>query len=771
MYEKLQELISNGDYKEALFEFQEEYLYIGEKSREDAARLCVLEASIWEALEDSYAEFDAISRGIGYDPCNYELFYMLGLYYKDININKAYLCVQQALHYCNVPDDAAVIRDMLFDLKKDPAFRVRNVSIMVLSYNDLELLKECIESIEKTAPEGGFEVVVVDNFSTDERVVEYLQEKKSAADYHFTFIANYKNSGFPLGCNLGAKNCFSENDIFFLNNDAVLMDNSLFFLRMGLYENRDVGATSALSNSASLQELGPDKFEKYAGRELDILWHKDMPLEESLSIFKGYATDNGVPRHNPYIKRFRLTGFALMVSREALRVIAPDGEVFDGRFSPGYFEDDDLGIRLSRAGFLQYICDNSFVFHNGGGGFEGHADAMEKSRQTFADKWGFDVWAYSLQWEEACIAIEEIYKEKKKPLRIIDFTCGFGATAAYLKHKFPDFFIAGVCSNPFAASIAQNLADEVSWGNLNLCRLPWSDHSFDVALISRNEVCKVRASQYVKNDGIIIDEESLEEVVYKPSLIEEKNKYMRCPSCKQVLNDKISAKLNFCPLCGTKLYYEDRNYLLHIYSVGQRDNSASALIVFIDERLMYEVKPGDGLMIPLNGGFHSLKFRCGVRTKAIQIIFDSDFEIKAYFNTLTGLIETSILPIDGTQEAHTSEEVAQMEIAQPIMVSEAGERGFDTLLGVDEPDYSMRATSGFLEGVLRLYSDRMEFSPDGNTRDEVTDYIKIVDVKKKMGAIDVECAGNVHKVYSIPKDIYNEVIVYLTNRIKEVTEP
>ena len=66
MYERLQELISGGDYQEALFEFQEEFLHIGEKNDQEAARLCLLEASLWEALGDSCAEFDAIARGIRY---------------------------------------------------------------------------------------------------------------------------------------------------------------------------------------------------------------------------------------------------------------------------------------------------------------------------------------------------------------------------------------------------------------------------------------------------------------------------------------------------------------------------------------------------------------------------------------------------------------------------------------------------------------------------------------------------------------------------------
>ena len=507
MYERLQELISSGDYKEALYEFQEEFLHIDRQTDEDAARLCLLEASLWEVLEDSFAEFDAIARGMKYDPQNYELFYMLGLFYKDVNINKAYLCVQQALLYCEVPEDAAAIRDMLFELEKDCSLRVKKLSIMVLSYNDPELLKKCIESIENTCFLEDTEVVVVDNNSTDEMVKEYLREKEGSASYVFKLIENKENMGFPLGCNLGAKNCDKDRDILFLNNDAVLMPNAVFFLRMGLYEDRNVGAVSALSNSASLQEIEPKQFEKYAGKELGQLWHKELSLEESLRIFNSYSKAMSIPKHDPYIRRFRLTGFALMVSKEALDVVAPERDVFDGLFSPGYFEDDDLGMRLARAGFMQLVCDNSFIYHHGGGGFEGHNDAMEKGRQKFIDKWGFDVWGYSLHWDEACKAIVELYNERKEPLRVIDFTCGFGATASFLKHEIPDIYVAGVCKAPFAASIAGNMADSVAWGDLNLCRLPWKNHSFDVALIDRTDVCKVRASQFIKQNGIIIDEE------------------------------------------------------------------------------------------------------------------------------------------------------------------------------------------------------------------------------------------------------------------------
>jgi len=506
MYEKLTELIATGDYKEALYEFQEEYMHVGEKEPKDAAKLCILEASLWEALADSTAEYDAIARGIACDGGNYELFYMLGLYYADINVNLAYLSFEAALSYCMDKNDTEVIKDAIDNLKKNSALRVRKLSVMILSHNDLDLLKRCIESVEKHVPAGSYEIVVVDNASTEPGVIDYLKEKAKNVDYRFKLILNDENSGFPKGCNIGTVCCDKNNDIFYLNNDAVLTQNAVLFMRMGLYDNRAVGAVSALSNSASLQEISPEKFSKYAGEELEENWHKRIGVDRSVKIFESYAKEYSFPMKKAYIKRFRLTGFALMLSREAAISLERDGKVFDELFSPGYFEDDDLGIRLVRAGYEQYVCKNAFIYHNGGTGFAESSNAMEESRDKFIGKWGFDVWSYSLPWFEACNAVIELYSNRKEGLRILDFTCGFGANASYIKSSCSDTFIAGVCSNSFEAGIAGLIADDVAYGDINSMRLPWADRSFDIVIAERKHVSLGQIMRYLKADGLFLSE-------------------------------------------------------------------------------------------------------------------------------------------------------------------------------------------------------------------------------------------------------------------------
>ena len=39
-----------------------------------------------------------------------------------------------------------------------------------------------------------------------------------------------------------------ESDIMLLNNDTIMTPNALFWFRMGLYENDQVGSTGSVSN-------------------------------------------------------------------------------------------------------------------------------------------------------------------------------------------------------------------------------------------------------------------------------------------------------------------------------------------------------------------------------------------------------------------------------------------------------------------------------------------------------------------------------------------
>lgn len=227
----------------------------------------------------------------------------------------------------------------------------------------------------------------------------------------------------------------------------------------------------------------------------------------------------------------------------------------------------------------------------------------------------------------------------------------------------------------------------------------------------------------------------------------------------------MNLKIKFCPMCGSRLFEDGKEYVIQVECVGQRSMGEPNMMVFLDDRELYEVKPGDSICFAAQAGFHNLRFRQKVRNKTITLLVNSSYAIKAYFNSLSGLIETGVTKyVDETGGSGINPD----GLTQPIMVIENDKRGFDTLLGEDGPDYEIRVTSGLKEGMLAIFGERCEFTADTSMIKEILYYKNVVAVKKKMGAIDIQCEGNAHKVYSIPKDIYNEVLAFLSNRIEEV---
>ena len=97
----------------------------------------------------------------------------------------------------------------------------KKTSIIILSYNNLSLTIDCIESIRKYTDPNTYEIVVVDNNSQDE-TPNWLRSQDD-----LIVIFNQENVGFPKGCNIGIEAASKENDILLLNNDTIVTTNWL----------------------------------------------------------------------------------------------------------------------------------------------------------------------------------------------------------------------------------------------------------------------------------------------------------------------------------------------------------------------------------------------------------------------------------------------------------------------------------------------------------------------------------------------------------------
>ncbi len=112
------------------------------------------------------------------------------------------------------------------------------VSFIILNWNTKDITKKCVDSIYKYIPSHIFELILVDNGSTDNS--QALFEKYQLKHKNFKIIKNKKNLGFSAGNNIGAK-AAKTNTLIFLNSDTQLKDDSILKAVNYLSSNPKVG--------------------------------------------------------------------------------------------------------------------------------------------------------------------------------------------------------------------------------------------------------------------------------------------------------------------------------------------------------------------------------------------------------------------------------------------------------------------------------------------------------------------------------------------------
>ena len=477
MTEKLQELINNGSYMEARNLANKMY-----EEGEQSETFWILNAEIYRVEGQREAEYACITRGLQKNPYNYEIYYMLGEYYKSVNMDQAYLCMEQAEYYCRQSEDLEVIHAAKEEIVQSGRCQVHPVSIVILSYNSKDIMKGCVESIRKTCPLESYELVVVDNASTD-GITDWLRGQED-----IVLQCNTENMGFAGGCNQGIELSAAANDIMLLNNDTVVPPNAIFWLRMGLYERKQVGAAGPLTN--------------YAGNDQQIMGEFHTK-EEYLEL----AAQICVPVRNAYENKVWLVGFAMIIKRSAVDKVG----MLDTRYTWGNFEDNDYGMMLTQAGYELLLCYNSFIYHYGSLNMakdkQKYLTYQKRNKKKLWEKWGFDSTQYNLADQEALTGIIE---DTKKPLCILQVGCGWGATLARLKYQYPNARVYGIEESKSVARFGHYLA-EITVGDVAVIQLPYQEEYFDYIVIgeairTRSDVgliCR-KLKKYLKKSGKMI---------------------------------------------------------------------------------------------------------------------------------------------------------------------------------------------------------------------------------------------------------------------------
>lgn len=364
--------------------------------------------------------------------------------YREININQSWLCYENALYHCGkelsgeeTEDFCRNCREGMAFLESQPEFAVAKTAIILLSYNHGDFTKSCIESIRQNNAPEAYELVVVDNASTD-GIQEWLREQKDIC-----LIENRENQGFPSGCNQGIALAEDDADIFLLNNDTIVPENAIFWLRMGLYEEERTGAVGSVSNQVVNYQQVPCQF-------------------GSIEEWMEFAKKNNVPMEHPYEKKSWLVGFAMMIKRTALKAVLEKeqksskepAEALDTRFSPGNFEDNDLSIRLLLAGYHLRLVKNSFIYHYGSQAFrkapEYFVSLLQENRRKLAEKYGMDL----IKASRVETPLVDMVQPKDSSFRVLEIGCKLGASLARIESRYPEAEVLGIEENELLARLA-----------------------------------------------------------------------------------------------------------------------------------------------------------------------------------------------------------------------------------------------------------------------------------------------------------------------------
>jgi hypothetical protein len=229
-----------------------------------------------------------------------------------------------------------------------------STSVVIVNFNAGDFLAAAVESA--LAQEDVVEVLVVDNHSTDESVVQ-LQELVSMQSVEIIRLES--NLGFAHACNVGAERAIGET-LLFLNPDCRMKPGALTQMREALFKQTGAGMVGPLL-------VNPDGSEQRGCRRdiptpwqifcVALMFHKFMPDHPRFRNFN--HTARPLPGENSIVQA--ISGACMMVTRGAMdKVGALDRKFFL------HFEDLDWCQRFAAAGFKIVFAPHAVVEHTRG---------------------------------------------------------------------------------------------------------------------------------------------------------------------------------------------------------------------------------------------------------------------------------------------------------------------------------------------------------------------------------------------------------------------
>lgn len=432
---------------------------------------------------------DLVIEGLNIEPDNFDLLYNIAIIFKEKGyiegslyfFKRTFQQLKDNLYEKELLNNIGDMQKKLNQLNQNRYETFKEdkvlVSIVLLAFNKLEYTKMCVESIYKYSENVDFELIMVDNGSSDKtkEYFKWLPNKKK--------IYIKENIGPVNGFNRGMKEAEGKY-VASVCNDFIFTSNWLKNLVICMESDENIGYVSpGASLISNLQQINGEY--------------------SNISEMQKFAKKYNRTDPKKWEERVRLLPNVLFIRRKILDFVG----YYDSRFYFGEFADDDISFRIRRAGYKLMYAGDTFTYHAGSittGEAQKENNSLEVSRKLFYDKVGLDAWDDVYYDINLINTIKYEQKESNSKVNLLGIDPKCGATMLQIKNKFRRFGQNNVSIDSYANDYKyytdlKTICKEVFCGDYKDISRRFSNKKYDCIVIGES-------AQFYNDFWEIIDE-------------------------------------------------------------------------------------------------------------------------------------------------------------------------------------------------------------------------------------------------------------------------
>ena len=235
-------------------------------------------------------------------------------------------------------------------------------SVVIPVFNNFAYTQKCIESLFAVGEKTPFEVIVVDDASTDGTA-----DRLRALPFPVHVVRHPENRGFAISCNDGAKQARGR-FIVFLNNDTIVLPGWLDAMVARVDSDPAIGLVGNLQIFPDSQKVQQAGIVCGEGKMAYSIYNNDLPADH--------------PAVNKPRELQLIAGSCMLLEQEFFRQVGCFDEAYRNSC-----EDVDLCMKVRQAGRKVFYEPKSRIYHFESKTVSGHSNTGSNYK-LFLQRWG-----------------------------------------------------------------------------------------------------------------------------------------------------------------------------------------------------------------------------------------------------------------------------------------------------------------------------------------------------------------------------------------------